>query len=119
MNGKKILILILALFVCYGATEAHLGARHLPIAPWQAVYTIFFLVLILMWYHFDSTARGYARSRWLNAGILLIGILAIPYYLIRSRERGKRCWAIGKLLGFVVLCFVATFIGAFAGVMLS
>jgi hypothetical protein len=39
-------------------------------------------------------------------------LLAVPYYLLRSRERGQRLFAMAKLLGFVVLMVAALVVGA-------
>jgi hypothetical protein len=120
MNEKKALVLILILFMFDAASDAYFGVRKVPVPLWwDAVSIISLIMLILTWYHFDSSTRGYARSKWLNAGVIFAAVIAIPYYLIRSREDGKKIKALVRLLGFAMLSLISMVIGAFAGALIA
>lgn len=47
------------------------------------------------WYRADSIRHRYLGSSLLAGGIILLAVLAIPYYLFRSRLPGMRAKAIG------------------------
>jgi hypothetical protein len=120
MNEKKALVLILILFMFDAASDAYLGVRKVPVPLWWDAFSIISLImLILTWYHFDSSTRGYVRSKWLNAGVLFAAVIAIPYYLIRSRQDGKKIMALVRLLGFAMLSLISMIIGAFAGALIA
>jgi hypothetical protein len=120
MNEKKALVLILILFMFDAASDAYFGVHKAPIPLWwDAVSIISLIMLILTWYHFDSSTRGYARSKWLNAGVLFAAVIAIPYYLIRSREDGKKIKALVRLLGFAMLSLISMIIGALGGALIA
>ena len=69
-------------------------------------------LLVFWWYWADSTSRSYRRSPLLNVAVVAIGFLAVPYYLVRSRESGKRLPALAKMVGYLVLIVAAMVIGA-------
>lgn len=120
MNKKNTLTLILILFMLDAASDAYFGVRKVPVPLWwDAVSIISLIMLILTWYHFDSSAQGYPRSKWLNACVLFVAVIAIPYYLIRSREDGKKIKALVRLFGFVMLSLISMVIGAFAGALIA
>ena len=73
--------------------------------------TLLFSLLIFWWYWADSTSRSYRRSPLLNVAVIAVGFLAVPYYLLRSREKGQRLNAFARMLGFVVLILVAFVVG--------
>lgn len=68
-----------------------------------------------VWYCRDSDMRSYSRSMWRNIGFIFVGLLFIPWYLVRTRSRGKRLFALLKLAAFTVLIFIAILLGAFVG----
>ena len=51
--------------------------------------------LVFLWYRLDSDERLYQRSVWLNVSIIAISVIALPYYLFRSR---------GAKHGFIATC---------------
>ena len=80
---------------------------------------IAFSVLTFAWYRFDSDIRGYKRSPLLNVSVVALGLFAVPYYLIRSRERGQRIKAILFFFGYLLAFIVALILGSAGNAMLS
>jgi hypothetical protein len=50
----------------------------------------------------------------LNIGVVVLPEIALPYYIIRSRDKGQKGKAVLKLIGFVGLTFVS---GVFGGIL--
>jgi hypothetical protein len=48
----------------------------------------------------------------LSVAIIALTVLAVPYYLLRSRPRGQRLKAVGKYLGFALLVWIAFLLGS-------
>lgn len=112
---KRVLWLLSACALLEGLFDAHAmapGTRAslLPLASALALSYLSFC-----WYRLDSEARGYRRSRWLNSGVVALTLVAIPYYLARSRPRGQKLRALLRLIGFFLLQCLAAFVGALVG----
>jgi hypothetical protein len=74
---------------------------------WIVLSTALFSFLIFSWYRLDSDARLYRRTVLLNIGIVMAAIVAVPYYLVRSRPAGQRGAALLRLAGFWLLMIAA------------
>jgi hypothetical protein len=112
MTKKRILIALLLLMVLNGALDATYGGD--PDAgpgAWGLLLGLCISFLTFAWYRYDSDERQYARSRWLNIGILVLTMFALPYYLVRSRPRGQKLRALARCAGFALLLVLATAIG--------
>jgi hypothetical protein len=112
MTPKRILIALLMLMALDGALDATYAANDLP-QPlgWSLSLGLSFSFLCFAWYRHDSDDRHFARSRWLNMGMVILTLFAMPYYLVRSRQRGQKLRAIGKCAGFAVLLVLASAVG--------
>lgn len=112
MSGKALVLALLALAaVLAGLLDAWLGTDA---GDWLLLNTLLSLVcaiLVFTWYYLDSDVRGYRRTPLLNISIVAVGIVAIPYYLLRSRgaHRGLRA------CGLFLLALLAWFVLAAAG----
>jgi hypothetical protein len=112
VSGKTLVLALLALAaVLAGLLDAWLGTDA---GDWLLLNTLLSLVcaiLVFTWYYLDSDARGYRRTSLLNISIVAVGIVAIPYYLLRSRgaQRGLRA------CGLFLLALLAWFVLAAAG----
>jgi hypothetical protein len=69
-------------------------------APSSLVISIAALFIIFMWYRTDSDNRAFRRTSLLSAGVVGLPILAIPYYLFRTR--GFRHGALATLVVVLV-----------------
>ena len=63
---------------------------------------------IFAWLHYDEKEHAYRRSPLLNIGIVLVALVFVPVYLVRSRPSGRRFRAV---LGFVAVLVVWITIG--------
>ena len=114
---RQVLLSMPALLFIVGLMEQH------EQGPWLLfVCTLVFGVLQnflpFYWYRLDSDLRAFARSRLMNFGVVFMGPLVIPVYLLRSRARGRRLRALLRFLGFSLLLVLATVLGLFAGTLL-
>ena len=62
------------------------------------------LVVLFWWYHLDKAEHGYRAGPLMNGGVLVLAIVALPIYFIRTRG-----WKRGAItIGLAALFFVAT-----------
>ena len=114
MNRTRILALLVAVTAVYGVVAAHQMALHIEYSGWEVLSTLMFSFLCFYWYRLDSEARMYRRTALLNVGIVMFAILAVPYYLVRSRPAGQKGRALLRLAGFCALLVVAAGVGGVA-----
>lgn len=120
MRTSQILVIVLLYFAALGGLTAYLEVQRIAEPQWSVMLTsLMGSILVFWWYWADSTLRAYRRSPLLNVAVVGIGILAVPYYLLRSREKGQRLLALAKMLGFIVLMVGALLVGASSVALLS
>jgi hypothetical protein len=97
---KAVLLWALALvsFVSPLAEEFATGAVE-PFSTFGIVEALISLVLLFWWYHLDKAERDYRAGKLMNAGVLVLAVVALPVYFIRSRgwRRGPRTIALALL----------------------
>ena len=85
------------------------------------VFSILFKVLAsfsaFVWYCRDSDARSYRRSLGRNILFNAVGIIFVPWYLLRTRPSGQRFAAIIDLGSFCLLMLVALVAGGVSGML--
>jgi hypothetical protein len=79
----------------------------------QLVASLAIGCLCFLWYRGDSEARGFTRSRLLNVAVVLVPLLAVPWYLLRSRPFVEGGRALITYFGYLLLMPVAACIGVF------
>jgi len=115
MRTKHVLGILLAFDLLAGVLDARDMALRTG-SPLVAVATTLVLsFLCFYWYRLDSDEHGYRRNKWLNIGVVMFALVAVPYYLARSRAAGKKVRALLRFAGFALLQLVAAFIGGVAG----
>jgi CDP-diglyceride synthetase len=113
IQPNHILLLLLVYIAALSAMASYLEVMGIAEPQWSVILTSLLAAsLIFWWYWADSTSRSYRRSPLLNIAVVAVAFVAVPYYLVRSRERGRRLPALGKMLGFFVLMVVALIVGA-------
>jgi Mn2+/Fe2+ NRAMP family transporter len=116
MKPIHLLIAIVIAVATTGAIEGYMEAHRLPEPFWYTIGSTFLIcLLIFVWYHFDSEARAYRRSRWMNMSVVAVAVVAIPVYLVKSREQGFKLQALIRMTAFGALCVFADFLGGRAG----
>jgi len=117
---NKILLFLLILFLLIGAVSGVQAVRDASEPPW---WTLSSTVLVsfagFYWYHLDSSRRNYQRSIWLNAGVVALAPLAIPYYVYAVTPAGTRLRALGRLFGFFLLLMAASMLGGVIGAIIG
>jgi hypothetical protein len=114
MSPKTTLLLaIFALSLADGAVGQYFYPRadFPPSAIW---FTIGYITILFAWYAIDSDQRGYKRSKSLNVAIVALGVLALPYYLFRTRGAKAGFIALGWLVLVGVSIEVLNYVGAYA-----
>lgn len=111
MKTAHILGLLVAVTLVAGVVEARAMQLHVESNGWTVLSTLMFSFLSFYWYRLDSEARHYQRSRWLGIGIVMLAIVAVPYYLVRSRPAGQKGRALARLAGFCLLLAGAAVLG--------
>jgi hypothetical protein len=105
----RIVSLVLALGFLDGVVGAALYGNT-PFPNSAIVFAITVGFLGFLWFRLDSDKRSYRRTPFLTVAVVGISIVAIPYYLFRTR--GIRGGAIGVLvlisimLGYGVMALV-------------
>jgi hypothetical protein len=73
---------------------------------------------VFLWYCRDRDARGDLPSRWLSIFMVSMTVVALPYYVLRSRPKGQKLRGFFRLGGFVLLCVLAEIAGVIVGALL-
>jgi len=70
-----------------------------PLSGFGVAETALSLVVLFWWYHLDKAEQGYQAGKLMNAGVLVLAVIALPVYFIRSRgwKRGTRTIALALL----------------------
>ena len=68
--------------------------------------TLIALPLIFWWYHVDKRERDYQAGPLMNAGILVLAVVAFPIYFVRTRG-----WKGGAMATLLATVFFAILLG--------
>ena len=121
MSREKILALgLLAAVSLLGPmTERIVTGRVDDLSTWAIVDTLISLILIFWWYHLDKNERGYRAGKLMNAGMLVMVVIAMPVYLVRSRGWKKGGVAVGLAALFLGLMLLLEYAGDSLGGLIS
>jgi uncharacterized membrane protein len=95
---------IFAIFVLAfvdGATSIFLYRPGQQLAPSSFAISVAALGLVFVWYRLDSDSRQFKRTPLLSIAVVGVGIVAMPYYLFRTRGLRR-----GALATFAFLLMV-------------
>ena len=106
MSRQKVaaLGLLAAVSLAGPMTERIVSGRIDDFSTYAIVDTVVSLVLIFWWYHVDKHERGYRAGKLMNAGMLVMVVVALPIYFVRSR--GWKRGGIAIALGAAFLCLM-------------
>lgn len=76
------------------------------------VFTIVGAFLVFLWFRMDTDRLLYRRSPFLSVAVVAVAILAIPYYLFRTRGFVKGVAGVLAFLGIFVAYCLMTGLGA-------
>src|SRR3954470_20251458 len=94
--------LLAAVALLSPALESAMTGRVEMLSTYGLAETAVSLVLLFWWYHLDKADHDYQAGKLMNAGVLLLAVIALPIYFIRSR---------GWKLGGRALVLLAFFLG--------
>lgn len=106
MRSKILALGLLGLVSFFGPfLEMLFTGRVESYGGWEIGETLVALALVFWWYHVDKAEHGYRAGPLMNGGMLLVMVIAMPVYLIRSRgwKRGIVASLIAAVLGGVSL----------------
>jgi hypothetical protein len=109
------LIAMLGLLALSGLVHAAAGNANNPARLFTMVLDVLASFSAFVWYCRDSDMLRYRRSLWRNMLFIFLGILFVPWYLLRTRPSGKRFISLLSLGGFGLLMLVAVVVGAVLG----
>jgi hypothetical protein len=112
LTPRRIFYVLLAVTFVWGLEEGWELQRGRTSPGWTVALTMLFSFLSFLWYRLDSDLQRYRRSLGLNVAILAVAFLAYPYYIVRSRPRGRRLRAFATFCGGVLLLALASGIGS-------
>ncbi len=96
-----IMIAVLVLGLVDGAFgDRPLINGQIPVSAILSGLTQIFLVFL--WVRLDAQRRNYRRSRLFMMAVVGCSLLALPYYLFRTRGFVKGCMAIVAIVGIVL-----------------
>ena len=101
LRRPKPLALIALAVVSFVAPLAERWAtgRVEPFSSYGLAEMALSLVILFWWYHVDKAEHAYQAGKLMNAGVLLLAVVELPVYFIRSRgwQRGTRTTALALL----------------------
>ena len=120
MRAKTLALLVLAAisFVSPAVERAVTGRVEL-LSSFGLTETALSLIVLFWWYHLDKAEHDYRAGRLMNAGVLLVAVVALPIYFIRSRGWRRGGIAIGVALLFLAGTFVLSELGERLGAALT
>ncbi len=116
--GALMALLVLMFVSTLVDVGAGLDRRGEPVL-WSLLTGLLSSFLSFYWFRVDRELRGWPRSRWLSTAIVTLTPLAVPYYLARSRPKGRKLRGVARFVGYVLLMVVASMAGAMLAMLLS
>lgn len=112
IHGKRVVLVLLAVTALLaGLLDPLLATAGGELAWFNMLLSLGCAILVFTWYYFDSDQHAYRRTPLLNMMVVAAGIVAIPYYLLRSRGAVPGLRACGLFL----LALLSWFVLAAAG----
>ena len=97
------------------ALERAMTGRVEMLSSYGLAETALSLVALFTWFHLDKAEQGYRAGRLMNAGVLLVAVVALPIYLVRSRGWRRGGIALSLALVFLGVMFALEEAGEWLG----
>jgi hypothetical protein len=115
-DDRGIVLISLAVIRFAGGVARQLLAPAQSVAEADLLFALLSVGLVFAWYRMDSRRCGYRRSPVLDAMVIAIAILALPYYFFRTRGLWGGLRASGLLVLAIMGYAVLQFCGAYAAI---
>ena len=111
---------LLALMFLSTLIEASAGARENDaLVLWTFVSGLASSFLSFYWFRLDRELRGWPRSRWMSTAIVFLTPIAVPWYIARTRPRGRKLRGVLRFFGYVLLMLAASVAGGMLALLLA
>ncbi len=105
MRDKRSIVVGAALLLGFASGAVRqLVAPDQVISPVDIAFMLVGVFLVFLWYRFDTDLMRYRRSPLLNVAVVALGLIALPYYFLRSRGFVR-----GSLASLVFLLLVVAY----------
>lgn len=113
----KTLALVLMAALSFGSplVEMAMTGQVETLSAYGLAETAASLVLLFWWYHLDKAEHDYAAGRLMNAGVLLMAVIALPIYFVRTRGWRRGAATIAVASAFLLLTYVLGEAGEWLG----
>ena len=102
MKAKTLaLVLMAALSFASPLVEMAMTGAVETLSAYGLAETAVSLVLLFWWYHLDKVEHDYAAGRLMNAGVLVMAVIALPIYFVRTRGWWTSSLAVDQDQAFV------------------
>ena len=107
MTAKTLALVLLAALSLVAPLVERIATGHVEtFSTYGLVETIASLIVLFWWYHLDKEEHQYRAGKLMNAGVLVLAVVALPIYFVRSRG-----WKGGaRTMGLAALFLAATFV---------
>ncbi len=107
MSSRVAITVVLILCTAFGILDGYFLIMN-AVTPraFDLLFGVVIMITAYTWYRRDAISRHHQASVFLGGAVILISPLAIPYYLARTRESGKKLKAVLAFVGLVVSCLV-------------
>jgi hypothetical protein len=112
-SNTALLLALVVVSLADGAVAQYFYPRA-ERAPTELWFLLGYTTVLFAWYAIDSDHRGYKRSRSLNLAFVALGILALPYYLFRTRGAKAGFIALGWFLLIGIFIGPLNYVGKYA-----
>ena len=113
-DARGIVLISLALIGFAGGVARQLMTPGQSFAQADLPFALLTVGLVFAWYRMDSRRCGYRRSPVLDVMVVAVAILALPYYLFRTRGLLGGLRATGLLVLAIIGYSMLQFCGAYA-----
>ncbi len=102
-NNKCLVLNSLGAAVVFGAIEGTIGVGARTPALLQVSEIFVFNFILFYWFIVDSTIRNYNPSWFLKFMVVVLTVIALPWYIIRTRGLRQSVRSIMYALGLLIL----------------
>jgi len=104
----KMLALLLLVVLSFASplVEMLVTGRVETLSTYGLIETVVEVVLLFYWYHLDKAQHDYHAGRLMNAGVLVVAVIALPVYFVRTRGWKRGAITIAQAAAFLLLTLV-------------
>jgi hypothetical protein len=102
-NNERLLLNSLGAAVVFGTIEGTIGVGARTPGLLQFSEGLIFSFILFYWFMVDSTIKSYNPSRFLKFMVVVLAVIALPWYIIRTRGLRQSVRSFMYALGVLIL----------------